>query len=101
MTSAKPRRWSCATVIRSREADVLVLESTYGDRNHRSMEDTETELVDVMHDVLHDTPGNVIVPAFALGRTQELLVLLYRLAKAGSRARAAGVRRLAAGGAGK
>ena len=73
-------------VVRDREplaeADVLVLESTYGDRNHRSMEDTEAELVDVMHDVLQERHGNVIVPAFALGRTQELLVLLYRLAKA-------------------
>jgi metallo-beta-lactamase family protein len=66
-----------------READVLVLESTYGDRNHRTMEETEAELIEVMHEVLHERHGNVIVPAFALGRTQEILVLLYRLAKAG------------------
>jgi metallo-beta-lactamase family protein len=65
-----------------READVLVVESTYGDRNHRSMVDTETELIEVMNAVLHNRHGNVIVPAFALGRTQEFLVLLYRLAKA-------------------
>jgi metallo-beta-lactamase family protein len=64
------------------EADVLVVESTYGDRNHRSMQDTEDELVEVLHDVLQVRHGNVIVPAFALGRTQEFLVLLYRLAKA-------------------
>lgn len=74
-------------VVRDRDplpdADVLVLESTYGDRNHRSMDETEVELVDVMRDVLHGRHGNVIVPAFALGRTQEFLVLLYRLAKAG------------------
>jgi metallo-beta-lactamase family protein len=65
------------------EADVLVLESTYGDRNHRSMDDTETELIEVVTDVLQRRRGNVIVPAFALGRTQEFLVLLYRLAQAG------------------
>lgn len=65
------------------DADVLVMESTYGDRNHRSVEDTETELVDVMHEILHVRKGNVIVPAFALGRTQEFLVLLYRLTEAG------------------
>jgi metallo-beta-lactamase family protein len=65
------------------EADILVVESTYGDRNHRSMQDTEDELVEVLHDVLQQRHGNVIVPAFALGRTQEFLVLLYRLAKAG------------------
>src|SRR5512134_1947908 len=74
-------------VVRERDAvvdaDILVVESTYGDRNHRSMEDTEEELVQVLHDVLHERHGNVIVPAFALGRTQEFLVLLYRLAKEG------------------
>jgi metallo-beta-lactamase family protein len=64
-------------------ADVLVVESTYGDRNHRSMEDTEEELVQVVDEVLHKRHGNLIVPAFALGRTQELLVLLYRLCLAG------------------
>jgi len=65
------------------DADVLVMESTYGDRNHRSMAETEDELVEVMNDILHARHGNVIVPAFALGRTQEFLVLLYRLTQAG------------------
>jgi metallo-beta-lactamase family protein len=73
-------------VVRERDAvvdaDILVVESTYGDRNHRSMQETEDELVEVLHDVLQVRHGNVIVPAFALGRTQEFLVLLYRLTKA-------------------
>jgi metallo-beta-lactamase family protein len=64
-------------------ADVLVVESTYGDRNHRSLADTEAELLEVLHDALHVRRGNVIVPAFALGRAQEFIVLLYRLATAG------------------
>jgi metallo-beta-lactamase family protein len=64
-------------------ADVLVVESTYGDRNHRSMQETEAELIEVLDEVLHRRHGNVIVPAFALGRTQEFLLLLYRLARAG------------------
>jgi metallo-beta-lactamase family protein len=76
-----------ALLVRDRDpppaADVLVVESTYGDRNHRSLEDTEAELIEVMHDVLHERRGNVIVPAFALGRAQEFLLLLYRLAQAG------------------
>jgi metallo-beta-lactamase family protein len=76
-----------ALVVRDRDpvaaADVLVMESTYGDRNHRSMPETEQELVDMVDDVLHRRHGNLIVPAFALGRTQEFLVLLYRLAEAG------------------
>jgi metallo-beta-lactamase family protein len=64
-------------------ADVLIVESTYGDRNHRSLADTETELVEVLNDVLHERRGNVIAPAFALGRAQQFIVLLYRLARAG------------------
>jgi metallo-beta-lactamase family protein len=64
-------------------AEVLVVESTYGDRNHRSLADTEAELIAVVHDVLQQRRGNLIAPAFALGRAQEFLVLLYRLAKAG------------------
>lgn len=66
-----------------RRADVLVLESTYGDRNHRGLQQTEDELVQVVDEVLHRRRGNLIVPAFALGRAQELLVLLYKLALAG------------------
>lgn len=65
------------------DCDVLVMESTYGDRNHRSLADTEDELVAVIDEVLHRRHGNLIVPAFALGRAQELLLLLYRLAQAG------------------
>jgi metallo-beta-lactamase family protein len=65
------------------DADVLVTESTYGDRNHRSMAETEDELVEVINEILHERHGNVIVPSFALGRTQEFLVLLYRLTQAG------------------
>jgi len=76
-----------ALLVRDRDpppaADVVIVESTYGDRNHRSLTDTEDELVAVLHEVLHERRGNVIVPAFALGRAQELLVLLYRLARAG------------------
>ena len=63
--------------------DVLVVESTYGDRNHRPLAETEAELIGVLDDVLHQRHGNLVVPAFALGRAQELLVLLYRLAREG------------------
>lgn len=74
-------------IVRERDplgsADVLVVESTYGDRNHRRLEATEGELIEVVSDTLHRRHGNVIVPAFALGRTQEMQVLLYRLAREG------------------
>ncbi|HTN49884.1 MAG TPA: MBL fold metallo-hydrolase [Burkholderiaceae bacterium] len=65
------------------DADILVMESTYGDRNHRSLQETEDELVEVLEDTLQRRRGNVVVPAFALGRTQDFLILLYRLAQAG------------------
>jgi metallo-beta-lactamase family protein len=65
------------------EADVLLIESTYGDRRHRGMDETVDELVEVVNDTLYRRRGNVIVPAFAVGRTQELLVLLVEQALKG------------------
>lgn len=57
-------------------ADVLLVESTYGNRLHKDMGGTVDELVGVINDTLHRRHGNVIVPAFALGRTQDMLALL-------------------------
>ncbi|MDP1901023.1 MAG: MBL fold metallo-hydrolase [Rubrivivax sp.] len=58
-------------------ADVLFIESTYGDRAHKDQAATMDELVQVLE---HTLPhGNVIVPAFAVGRTQEVLYHLHRL----------------------
>ncbi len=64
-------------------ADVLLVESTYGDRLHKSMDETVRELVDAVRDTLDSRRGNLIVPAFALGRAQELLVLLFELCERG------------------
>ncbi len=64
-------------------ADVLVVESTYGNRLHRGMAETRDELGAALNDALHVRRGNVIVPAFALGRTQELLAILVEEARAG------------------
>lgn len=68
---------------RIEEAELLVVESTYGNRLHRPMKETVEELVEVIDDVLQRRQGNVIIPAFALGRTQELLQLLAELCKQG------------------
>jgi len=57
-------------------ADLLLVESTYGNRLHRDMAETVDELVEAVNDTLRRRRGNVIVPAFALGRTQDLLALL-------------------------
>src|SRR5690348_14546120 len=53
-------------------ADLVVMESTYGDRLHKSREDTVAELASIFA-AAHRDGGNVVIPAFAVGRTQELL----------------------------
>ena len=62
-------------------ADVLVLESTYGDRPHPT--GAEADLIRIVRDAA-GSGGTVLVPAFAVDRTQELLWMLQRLEKAGT-----------------
>ena len=61
------------------DADVLLVESTYGDRLHKNLADTMAELEAALNETLAHKHGNVIVPAFAVGRTQDLLYLLSDL----------------------
>lgn len=65
------------------EADYLWVESTYGDRLHKGMAETVDELAQVVNDTLLRRKGNVIIPAFAVGRTQDLLYLLLDLLRQG------------------
>lgn len=60
------------------DADVVLMESTYGDRDHRGELDTVNELRDVLRDTWK-VGGNVMIPAFAVGRTQEILFHLGTL----------------------
>jgi len=62
------------------ETDYLTIESTYGNRNHKSMDESIDELVDVIKKTFKRR-GNVIIPSFALGRTQDVLLVLNRLVK--------------------
>lgn len=57
------------------EADLVIMESTYGDRAHRSWEATWLELAEVLAEALQ-TSSNILIPSFAVGRTQELLYIL-------------------------
>ncbi len=59
-------------------ADVVFIESTYGARLHKSKESTYEELQKVIHAAYRDG-GNVIIPAFAVERTQEVLYILNEL----------------------
>lgn len=62
------------------EADVLLIESTYGNRQHRSMPETEDEIIDAFERT-HATHGNLVIPSFAVGRTQEILFILADLVR--------------------
>ncbi|WP_233077988.1 MBL fold metallo-hydrolase RNA specificity domain-containing protein [Rheinheimera soli] len=53
-------------------ADLLVLESTYGDKNHQDRKQRQHRLQQVLEKALSDN-GTVLIPAFSIGRTQELL----------------------------
>jgi len=66
-----------------RQTDILLIESTYGNRLHRSMSDTMDELIHAINDTLINKGGNVIIPAFTVGRTQDLLFLLIDLYRQG------------------
>ncbi|MGN0793090.1 MAG: MBL fold metallo-hydrolase RNA specificity domain-containing protein [Aristaeellaceae bacterium] len=58
-----------------READYVVVESTYGDRLHEARIDPTPAMVDVIQRTL-DRGGNLIIPSFAVGRTQEMLYII-------------------------
>jgi metallo-beta-lactamase family protein len=60
-----------------RQADFVLMESTYGDRNHRDRAETMSELGGILERAWN-TGGNVLIPAFAVGRSQELLYWFAR-----------------------
>lgn len=62
------------------QADVLVVESTYGNRTNPVAE-VETDLARVINEAVHRN-GAIVIPAFALGRTQTLIYYLHRLEQA-------------------
>ena len=64
------------------EADILVIESTSGDRLHQDPAATEDEMIAIVERTF-ERGGNVIMPAFAVGRTQQVLYQLHRLAYEG------------------
>lgn len=57
------------------KADLLFLESTYGDRDHRAFPDTVREFIDIVK-LATDQKGKLLVPTFAVGRAQMLTALL-------------------------
>jgi metallo-beta-lactamase family protein len=60
------------------EADHVIMESTYGDRNHEIAGDVETQLAEVIQETVKQD-GNIVIPTFAIERAQELMFHLGRL----------------------
>lgn len=53
-------------------ADLVFLESTYGERNHRPYKETMNEFEQIIHKAI-EQKGKILIPAFAIGRTQQIL----------------------------
>ena len=64
------------------QADVVLMESTYGNRDHRDHQATIDELEAILHQA-HRDGGNVLMPSFAVGRTQDLIYYLGMLYQKG------------------
>ncbi|QIR14491.1 MBL fold metallo-hydrolase RNA specificity domain-containing protein [Shewanella aestuarii] len=62
-------------------ADLVLMESTYGNRLHRSWDETIAELKQIFAKTITQSQGNILLPAFSVGRAQELLYLFHLYAK--------------------
>lgn len=60
------------------EADYVVMECTYGDRSHNRTHEHIGELANILQETL-DAGGNLVIPAFAVGRTQEILYFMRKI----------------------
>lgn len=65
------------------QADYIICESTYGDRIHEVDSDAELHLLNVVRNTCVEKRGKLIIPAFSLGRTQEIVFILDKLKNKG------------------
>ena len=63
------------------QADYVVMESTYGDRDHETAGDIESQLAKIVNETVQ-RGGNVVIPTFAVERAQELMYYISRLVRA-------------------
>lgn len=66
------------------QCDYLITESTYGDRIHEPMTEVEQEFHDIIHDTCVKRQGKLIIPSFAIGRTQEIVYVLNKFFNQGT-----------------
>ena len=60
------------------QSDILITESTYGDRRHADIDTADSELLDIVVQTCVNKGGKLIIPAFSVGRTQEIVYSLNR-----------------------
>ncbi|MBA3342144.1 MAG: MBL fold metallo-hydrolase [Gemmatimonadaceae bacterium] len=65
------------------DADAVIMESTYGNRDHESVDGAKARLAEVVRETAAGG-GRILIPAFAVGRTQELIYNLHALVKEGA-----------------
>jgi metallo-beta-lactamase family protein len=65
-----------------RDIDLLITESTYGDRLHETSEDLYSRMIQELNGA-YDRNGSVVIPSFALGRAQEILYVIHELYEKG------------------
>jgi len=65
------------------QSDILITESTYGNRLHKDQTETEEELLSIVYETCVTKKGKLIIPAFSVGRTQEVVLALNNFYNAG------------------
>ncbi|MDP1624056.1 MAG: MBL fold metallo-hydrolase [Bacteroidales bacterium] len=65
-----------------READMVIMESTYGDRDHKPLQETIDEAIAIIGEALH-LKGKILVPSFAIGRTQDIIYYIEQAFRKG------------------
>ncbi|MEY4594600.1 MAG: hypothetical protein RIQ47_1010 [Bacteroidota bacterium] len=65
------------------QSDIIICESTYGNRLHEGIEATEQQLISIVQRTCVENKGRLVIPAFSLGRTQEVVYALNNLKNAG------------------
>ncbi|MEJ2006209.1 MAG: MBL fold metallo-hydrolase, partial [Cyclobacteriaceae bacterium] len=65
------------------DADLLICESTYGGEKHQDLPDDEKRFLDIIQRTCVNQKGKLLIPAFSVGRTQEIIYMLDRLETAG------------------
>jgi len=64
-------------------AEVVICESTYGDKFHSSLQNTEDKLEEIVREICVEKGGKLLIPCFSIGRTQELIYSFNCLAESG------------------